>query len=125
MKNYCSPQNPNPVKVGDLFNMSWGYDQTNNNFFQVTRVSPAGVWVREIGCKGVDGTQGFMCENVVPVKDNFLTRSQWCGEQNVPTFRRIGISTYNNSNKPYFNFHGRYFAYPTTATETHYDSWYA
>lgn len=26
------------VKVGDVFHMTWGYEQTNNNFFQVVKV---------------------------------------------------------------------------------------
>ncbi len=126
MKQYPTPENPHNVKVGDIFNMSWGYDQTNNNFFQVTRVSDKGVWVREIGCKGVAGTQGFMCQNVVPVKDNFLDRSQWCNEGNTPTFRRICLSNWDKKSiRPYFNFKGRYFAWPTTESESHYDSWYA
>lgn len=37
------------VKVGDIFYTSWGYDQTNVEFFQVVRVSKASVWVQETG----------------------------------------------------------------------------
>ena len=37
------------VKVGDLFHASWGYDQTNNNFFQVIElVGEQSVRVREV-----------------------------------------------------------------------------
>lgn len=37
------------VKVGDLFYTSWGYDQTNNNFFQVVElVGETSVRVREV-----------------------------------------------------------------------------
>ncbi len=122
----ANKQVPHNVKVGDLFNMSWGYDQTNNNTFQVVRTSESGVWVREIGQKSVPGSQGIMCEEVVAAKDNFLDRSQWCGETNEPTFRRIQFTTWQNEQpKPCFNFSGRYFAFPTTTDEKHYDSWYA
>jgi len=36
------------VKVGDVFVESWGYDQTNVDAYQVTRISPASVWIRPI-----------------------------------------------------------------------------
>lgn len=37
------------VKVGDIFHLSWGYDQTNNDFFQVVAlVGKESVRVREI-----------------------------------------------------------------------------
>jgi len=35
-------------KVGDIVNTSWGYDQTNVDFYVVTRLSKACVWVRPI-----------------------------------------------------------------------------
>lgn len=136
-KNYCNESNPHNVKVGDIFNMSWGYDQTNNNFFQVTRVSPKGVWVREIGAKSVAGTQGFMCETIVPNPNAFLDRSQWCNTRgnsfngNVETFRRVCMSNWKKDAtgkvvpEAYFNFEGRYFAYRCAADSTHYNSWYA
>jgi hypothetical protein len=111
--------------------MSWGYDQTNVNYFQVTRVSAKGVWVREIGCESVPGTQGFMCQDVKPSPGKFLDRSQWCGGYNganPETFRRIQMYTSTFGDKktqPIFNFSGRYIAFPVNVTETHYNSWYA
>ena len=36
-------------RVGDIFYTSWGYDQTNIEFFQVVKVSPSSVWVQETG----------------------------------------------------------------------------
>jgi hypothetical protein len=131
MKNYASKSNPHNIKIGDLFSMSWGYDQTNVNYFQVTRVSAAGVWVREIGSQSVPGTQGFMCETVKPAKDRFLDRSQWCGgygEGNPETFRRISMFTSSFGAKevqPVFNFKGRYCAFPCKEDSTTYNSWYA
>jgi len=117
------------VRVGDIFEMSWGYDQTNVNYFQVTRLTYKGAYVREIGAKSVPGTQGFMCEHVKPHKDNFLTRSQWCcprGKQsyedaNPETFRRIDT---DSQGQPSFNFRGRYFARRVRPDESTYSSWY-
>lgn len=114
---------PNSVGVGSIFQMSWGWDQTNVNYFQVTRLSRSGVFVREIGGKGVEGTGGFMSQDVVPVKDNFLDRSQWCGgynDTNPELFRKLSFS----DGKAYFSIKGRYFARLSDGTKT-YSSWYA
>lgn len=37
------------VKVGDIFYTSWGYDQTNVEFFKVVRCTEKTVWVQETG----------------------------------------------------------------------------
>lgn len=115
---------PNPeVKVGSLFCMSWGYDQTNVNFFQVTRLSPKGIFVREIAGKAVEGSEGMMCNKMVAVPNSFLSESQWCGgygNGNTELARRL-----NGGNKPSFSIKSRYFAFLTNETEQHYCSWYA
>ena len=128
MKDYASKENPHGIRPGDLFEMSWGYDQTNVDYFQVTRVSDKGVWVREIGMKSVPGTQGFMCETVTPTKDNFLKESGWTGDYkaNPEYFRRVGFTCWNKGEKtPYINFKGRYFAHLCAVGSTTYNSWYA
>lgn len=129
--------NPHAVRVGDIFEMSWGYDQTNVNYFQVTRLSAGGCFVREIGAKSVPGTQGFMSETVTPAPGKFLDRSQWCsGSQkqraaaaaagthtgNVETFRKVH---YDGKGGASFNFSGRYYASRVSANSTTYNSWYA
>jgi hypothetical protein len=108
------------VKVGDLFNMSWGWEQTNNNFFEVVRVTPKGAYVREIEKRSIGSGEG-MCNHVAAVKGSFLARSQWCGNNNVP--KLVRIKNYNG--KPYFMINGRYMASLTNETELHYNSWYA
>lgn len=47
---------PAPVKVGDIFYTSWGYDQTNVDWFQVVDVSATGktVTLVEIGAIAED-----------------------------------------------------------------------
>lgn len=39
---------PHDVKIGDVFRCSWGYDQTNIDFYQVTQVKGAFIHVRPI-----------------------------------------------------------------------------
>lgn len=38
------------VKVGDFFEESWGYDQTNVDFYEVVKVSASGqtIWMRHV-----------------------------------------------------------------------------
>lgn len=58
---------------GDILNGSWGYDQTNQEFYQVVGVNPTSnsVVIRKIGGHHIDGIDGFMCASVVPDKDSF------------------------------------------------------
>jgi hypothetical protein len=40
--------NPNP-KAGDVWTCSWGYDQTNVDFFVVVKATDKSVWLQECG----------------------------------------------------------------------------
>lgn len=55
------------VKVGDIFSASWGYEQTNNDFFQVVElVGASSVRVREVNLPIVDSEAvSSMSENRV------------------------------------------------------------
>lgn len=64
----------NPYKVGDILHHSWGYDQTDCDFYQVVEVKPASVVLRKIGANTVPGSEGFMCESLMPEKDAFITK---------------------------------------------------
>ena len=112
----------NQIKVGDIFHLSWGYNQTNVNFFQVTRISAKGVFVREIGYVAVPGSEGFMSQNVLPVKDSFLKDSQWCCKRGLPFEKNIELFRKLKGNG--FNIRGRYFAYLWDG-KPKYNSWYA
>lgn len=57
---------------GAVFAYSWGYDQTNVEFWQVIARRGSLVTLREISCQDVGGTKDFMTEHVVPVRDSFL-----------------------------------------------------
>lgn len=46
------------VKVGDIFHCSWGYDQTNCDYFEVVRVTRCAAEVRPIGSVIVDSFRG-------------------------------------------------------------------
>jgi len=60
---------PHTFRAGDIVNTSWGYDQTNVDFYIVTRVTSACVWVRPIA-SDYEAT-GFMsgkCWPAMPIR---------------------------------------------------------
>jgi hypothetical protein len=102
------------VEVGSIFHCSWGYDQTQADFYQVTRMTPKGVYVREIAAKKVEGSEGFMCQNVVAVKDQFV-------ENKPETFHRLNLNT---GYKPAFRISSFQTAFLWDG-KPKYNSWYA
>ena len=61
---------PRSLQVGDVLASSWGYDQTNVDFYQVVRlVGEKSVALREI--KGEKHEDGDMTGYIVPLPDHF------------------------------------------------------
>lgn len=58
------------LEVGHVFYNSWGYEQTNIDFYQVVRVTRCGVFVRPVKSKQTD-TTGWLTGKVVPDIGNF------------------------------------------------------
>lgn len=63
------------LNIGDIYSSSWGYEQTNINFYQVIEIKgKATVVIKEIAqdiVKDSMYSHGMACE-VMPVKDEFL-----------------------------------------------------
>ena len=71
VKRQADRKAPHTLKVGDVLVSSWGYDQTNIDFYQVTRVPGANtVELREIAASS-GGEDGFMTATCTPVPDSF------------------------------------------------------
>lgn len=103
------------VQIGDIFCNSWGYEQTNVDFYEVVGKSGRSVTVREIGCKTVPNStvSHGMADYVVPVKGAFL-------EKSVPIQKLVSFS----GGHPHLTMkHGS--CSKTSETEKHYRSWYA
>lgn len=88
----------NPFVVGDVYYDSWGYDQTNVDFYQIIEVKAKSVVLQEIGAKSVPGSEGMMCCSVEPdpsnkIKEPFLK----------PVQIRVG-----NDGKPNYHLHSRH-----------------
>lgn len=56
-------------KVGDILYSSWGYDQTNIDFYEVTAVGSKSIKIREIEQRVASATPGS--DMVVPVPGHF------------------------------------------------------
>jgi hypothetical protein len=69
-------------KVGDILYSSWGYDQTNIEFFKVVKVSEFSVWIQEVGAKVVEVT-GWAHEKVVPTDSSDYQVRNWDNEKDA------------------------------------------
>lgn len=83
------------LKVGDIFTSSWGYDQTNVDFYEVTEV-PSGksVKLRPVGKTSVNESGRY--DYVVPVPGSY------CGDEfakRVDTNGSVRISSYARASK--------------------------
>jgi len=58
------------LQIGDILYASWGYDQTNIDFYEVTKLYDKAVGVREIGKKSISEGQGS--DKVVAAPGKFI-----------------------------------------------------
>lgn len=65
-------------KVGDILVCSWGYDQTNVDFYKVLSLSPSGKSVSIQRINSIIKEDGFMCGKSVPAVPH--TVSNYRGE---------------------------------------------
>lgn len=63
------------MKVGTILVSEWGYEQTNVNFYRVTKVTPKSVKVIEIG-KNCDYNSQHMTGVNVPLPDVVVGREE-------------------------------------------------
>jgi hypothetical protein len=65
---------------GAIFVYSWGYDQTNTEFWQVVKRSGALLTLSPICCETVPGSEVShgMADQVRPLKDSFIERCRSC-----------------------------------------------
>lgn len=98
-------------KVGDILYNSWGYEQTNIDFYQIIEIKGKTAIVQNIGKTIVEGSEGFMCANVKPNLESKGNIEQ----------KRIMANVYNNQAS--FSIKN---LYPYTKEEKGvYCSWYA
>jgi hypothetical protein len=98
------------LAVGDVVSSSWGYDQTNVDFYQVVELfGKRGVVIREIGAETVTNNEArYSSDRCKPIKDAFTKDSK-------PMRKQVNES---GSVKV-----GHHYASKTEWEKTHYFSW--
>ena len=90
------------LTVGAILYASWGYDQTNIDFYQVVEV----VGKKSVKLRGISGKsirQAAGADYVVASKDSFKDRDTFLEDGNPPTLKRvkqgntISLSSYANA----------------------------
>jgi hypothetical protein len=64
-----------PYKVGDILHHSWGYEQTNCDFYEVVAVKGQSVGLRKIAHQQVSGGGSAMSAMVMPIKGQYVDSS--------------------------------------------------
>lgn len=62
--------------VGQILYSSWGYDQTNIEFFKVVKVSDFSVWIQKVGSEITEIT-GWAHQNVIPTDSSEYQVRVW------------------------------------------------
>lgn len=78
---------PHNVKVGDIYRTSWGYDQTNVEFFEVVEVKGKFAILREVEQAVESGGHGQ--DRVVPQSGKYLKPRYEGDDQGLPIRRLI------------------------------------
>lgn len=123
------------VKVGDLFSASWGYDQTQVDFFQVVAlVGETSVRVREVYPRMIDEkpTCSMAADRTYEITTELLpaaTSSVFIKDQENGDIKRIKPGYYQNPDEAnancYFNLSSFANAHKCNgSTVTEYESWY-
>lgn len=68
--NRIERNKPHTLKTGDILYSSWGYDQTNIDFYQVVDATEKTVTIREIASETVSNNKNM--DYVAAVKDSFI-----------------------------------------------------
>ena len=101
------------IRVGDIYHGSWGYDQTQCEYWQIVEVHGKVAIFREVMQKAIKGSESFMSENRKPLKDHFTSAK--------PIRRIVGFS----QGVPYFNGDNECYCLSPWEGKENYCSWYA
>ena len=69
-----------PYKTGTILYGSWGYDQTNIDYWQITRTTGKTLFLRRIHSEITKST-GWASAKVVALKDEFYEEGGYCGKE--------------------------------------------
>ena len=66
--------NKERLAVGEILSSSWGYEQTNWDFYQIVKMSDKSIWIQEIDVESKSSS--YMSYEVRPIKDKFKKESK-------------------------------------------------
>jgi len=87
----------NAIKVGDIFVCSWGYDQTNVDFYQVIEKKEKSLVFQKIGYASHKDT-GFMQGEVTAEKDKFIGKP-FIKMKSAIHYNYISMTSYSSMSK--------------------------
>lgn len=96
-----------PFKPGDILYNSWGYEQTNVDFYQVVRCTKSSVFIRPIKAEYSDRSASCdMAAYLRPLKDSFIgeeirKKIQWYDGNAYIKFEFGGYSRYKDGDEIY------------------------
>ena len=104
------------IEVGQLFRRSWGYDQTNVNYYKIVeKLSDHYAMMVEVAYDHIEGSQGMMCCDVTPDPDREIGK----------TFRAKINARRGENGKLYVRINDWDYAYECEHNDVTYKSWYA
>jgi hypothetical protein len=106
--------------VGDIVVNTWGYEQTNVEFYEVIRIMDKSIEVRQVASKIEEGStyaHGMAC-NVLPSKGDFLHNSK-------PFVLRLKAWLYNGKAEVGICNPKSYYYFRKWEGKPQYNSWYA
>lgn len=120
------------IKVGDYFSSSWGYEQTNVDFFQVVElVGECSVRVKEVYPEmiGEEAVSGMSADRTYKLDTSKMARvadrSVFIKDQEHGDLKRLKSYAADGKSNPLFNLDTFATArYCGTDTVTKYESWY-
>ena len=121
------------VQVGDIFRATWGYEQTNVDFFQVVElVGASSVRVRQVSPRMIDerGVSGMSSDRYYKISREILPphpRSVFIKDQERGDVKRLKSYAADGVSDPQFKldtFANAYYCQPYSIEKT-YESWYA
>lgn len=115
----------NPYKVGDVFHYSWGWEQTNCEFWQVVEVKGSSIVLREIAQTVVPGSETCsMADRRLPVVGKFLeSTSVHCKNGETSLTKRVQWYAGNDgAGVPYISM--KYGSFHLWDGRSKYCSWY-
>lgn len=92
------------IEIGTVLQGSWGYEQTNREFYQVVeKPSKFKVVIRPISQENVPGSMDFNSCKVKPIKDSFI------GDKETKIITEYGVKVHRSCNVKPCNINGEYY----------------